>query len=276
VKKYGADPERVYAGGGSMGAWGSSTFAFRHPEVFAAVYPDRPRTRQKGMPSLVKVAGKGEDVMMYDGKTTYFDRMDMVKFATEHHEDLPVYVWACGRRDGFASWQEQVDMVKALTASHHGFAFAWNDGDHSSGSMAMAQVSKYYGPGKFARNQSYPAFGNSSINDNLGNGDPKDGDLGVPDFKKSPGINLGFIWKDVADEDGKWSVKLSNDLAKAEMTVDVTPRRCQKFKLKAGDKLKWTNSAGGNGEVVADQWGLVTVEKVKIAPGAESVLTITK
>ncbi|HOX07460.1 MAG TPA: hypothetical protein PK280_13740, partial [Planctomycetota bacterium] len=90
------------------------------------------------------------------------------------------------------------------------------------------------------------------------------------------GINLGFIWKDVVDEPGKWSVKLSNDLAKAEMTVDVTPRRCQQFKLKAGDKLKWTNSAGGAGEATADQWGLVTIEKVKIAPGAESVLTITK
>ena len=28
IAKYEADPERVYAGGGSMGAWGSSTFAF--------------------------------------------------------------------------------------------------------------------------------------------------------------------------------------------------------------------------------------------------------
>ena len=60
------------------------------------------------------------------------------------------------------------------------------------------------------------------------------------------------------------------------MTVDVTLRRCQQFKLKAGDKLKWTNSAGGAGDVTADQWGLATVEKVKIASGAETVLTITK
>jgi len=263
-----------------MGAWGSSTFAFRHPEVFAAVYPDRPRTRQRGLPSLINLPGKKEAVMMDDGKTTYFDRMDMVKFAGEHHEDLPVYVWCCGRRDGFASWQEQVDMVKALTASHHGFAFAWNDGDHSSGSYAMGRVTKYFGREKFARNRSYPAFGNSSINDNLGSGDPKDGDLGNDDPKKGAvqtfGINLGFIWKDVVDEDGKWSVKLANDLCKAEMTVDVTPRRCQKFKAKAGDKLNWTNSAGGNGAVAADQWGLVTVEKVKLLPGAETVLTLTR
>ncbi|HOX08665.1 MAG TPA: hypothetical protein PK280_19880, partial [Planctomycetota bacterium] len=80
VKKYEADPERVYAGGGSMGAWGSSTFAFRHPEVFAAIYPNRPRTRQKGMPTLPGTPKATGPVMMDDGKTPYLERMDMVKF----------------------------------------------------------------------------------------------------------------------------------------------------------------------------------------------------
>ncbi len=280
VKKYDVDPDRIYAGGGSMGAWGSSTFAFRHPEIFAAVYPNRPRTRQKGMPAFPGTPKLSGPALMDDGKTPYLERMDMVKFATDHHEDLPVYVWCCGRRDGFASWQEQIDLVKALTANHHGFAFAWNNGDHSSGSYPMGSVTKYFGAGKFALHQSYPAFGNSSINDNLGNGDPKDGDLGNVDKAKGPtetfGINLGFIWKDVVDEEGRWAVTLSNDLCKADMTVDVTPRRCQKFKLKPGDKLKWTNSAGGAGDATADQWGLVTVEKVAIKPGAETTLTITR
>jgi hypothetical protein len=280
IRKYEADPNRVYAGGGSMGAWGSSTFAFRHPELFAAVYPNRPRTRQRGMPSLVKVA-KPDTVMMDDGKTTYFDRMDMVKFATEHHEDLPFYAWCCGRHDGFASFKEQIDLVKALTASHHGFAFAWNDGDHSSGSAPMGKVTKYYGSEKFALNKSYPAFGNSSINDDIGSGEVEEMVDGKPkrvikDGVLEGGINLGFVWKDVADEEAKWAVTFSNGLAKAEMTVDVTPRRCQKFKAKAGDKFKWANTAGGSGDVAADQWGLVTVEKVKILPGADTTLVITK
>ncbi|HOX07461.1 MAG TPA: hypothetical protein PK280_13745 [Planctomycetota bacterium] len=271
IKKYGADPERVYGMGGSMGAWGSISLLLRHPEVFAALYPTMPRMRQRGLPGIGGYP-KGNE-LMEDGKTNYLERMDSVRFASEHHEDLPFLGWAIGRQDGFATWQEQADMVKALTASHHGFAFAWNNGTHGtdskSGSAPMNLVKKYYPPAKFARNRSYPAFGNSSINQDPGPGDPKAGDM-------EGGINLGFIWKDVVDEAGKWSVKLSNDLAKAEMTVDVTPRRCQQFKLKAGDKLKWTNSAGGAGDVAADQWGLVTIEKVKIAPGAETVLTITK
>lgn len=280
VRKYGADPERVYAGGGSMGAWGSSTFAFRHPELFAAVYPNRPRTRQRGMPSLAKNAAARGPVLMEDGETPYLERMDMVKFAAEHHEDLPPYIWCCGRRDGFATWQEQVDMVKSLTASHHGFAFAWNNGNHSSGSAPMGRVMKYYGPGKFARNRSYPAFGNSSLDDNLGTGDPADGDLGNDDPKQGPtqvfGINLGFAWSDVVDEEQRWSATLSNDLCQAEMTVDVTPRRCQRFKPRPGQTFTWTNNAGGAGTVTADQWGLVTVAKVAIKPGAAATLAIRR
>ncbi len=269
IRKYEPDPERVYCGGGSMGAWGSSTFGFRHPEIFAAVYPNRPRTRQRGMPTLPGTPKPSGPVTMADGKTPYLERMDMVRFATDHHEDLPPYIWCCGRHDGFATWQEQVDLVKALTAGHHGFAFAWNDGNHSSGAAPMGKVAKYHGSDKYARNKSYPAFGNSSIDDKPGSGDPKDGDL-------EGGINLGFIWKDVVDEPGKWAVTLSNDLCKADMTVDITPRRCQKFKAKAGEKFKWTNSAGGAGDAAADQWGLVTIEKVAIKPGAETTLTISR
>jgi hypothetical protein len=131
----------------------------------------------------------------------------------------------------------------------------------------MQAINKYYPAEKFARNRSYPAFGNSSINDNMGNGDPKDGDL-------EGGINLGFDWKEVKDDDRAWSARLSNSLAKKEMTVDVTPRRCQKFKPKLGDKLTWTDSAGNTGEAVADRNGLVTVKAVKIKPGTETVLSI--
>jgi len=272
IEKYGADPERVYCGGGSMGAWGTSTFALRHPELFAAVYPNRPRTRQRGRPGLVRIP-RNQKVMMDDGKTDYFERMDMVKFVSEHHGDLPFLGWCCGRHDGFASFKEQIDMVKALTKAHHGFAFAWNDGNHSSGGRPMREVTKYYPWTKFARNKSYPAFGNSSIDGDLGTGEVEkivngrkrrvlekgNGDL-------EGGINLGFDWADVVDEADKWSVALCNVLTEKEMTVDVTPRRCQMFGPKPGDKFKWTNSAGGTGEVAADRWGLVTVEKVKLVP----------
>lgn len=269
TKKYHADPERVSASGGSMGAWGSTTYAFRYPERFAAVYPNRPRTQQRGLPSLTGPLPKGASVLMDDGKTDYFARMDMVKFAAEHASDLPFYGWCCGRRDGFASWKEQIDMVKALTAAKHGFAFAWNDGDHSSGSQPMSLISKFYPPEKFARNQSYPAFGNSSLDQKLGNGDPKDGDL-------EGGINQGFDWKDVIDQEDKWSVRMTNELAKSDVTVDVTPRRCQKFKVKPGDKVRWSSSTGDSGTATADPAGHITILQFKLRPTTDAVLTITR
>jgi hypothetical protein len=269
VKKYSVDPLRIYAGGGSMGAWGSTTFAFRHPELFAAVYPNRPRTRQRGLPSLIPDASKPKRVLMDDGSTDYFERMDMVKFAATEKGDLPFYAWCCGRHDGFATWQEQVEMVKALSTAHHGFAFAWNNGDHSSGALPMEKVRKYYPPEKFARNRSYPAFANSSLDSKFGNGDPTDGDL-------EGGINLGFLWNEVVDEKDKWSVKIANDLTKDEMTVDVTPRVCQQFKAKPGDKFRWTTSTGDAGASVADLTGLVTVPRAKIKADAQTVVTIVR
>ncbi len=271
IRRYGADRNRVHASGGSMGAWGSMTFAFRHPEIFAAVYPNRPRTRQRVPRSVLAKRHRGKDPLtMPDGKSDYYRRMDMVRFAAEHHEDLPFVAWCCGRQDGFASWQEEVDMVKALTKARHGFAFAWNNGNHSSGSKPMRRVTASYPPELFALNRSYPAFSHSSIDDDPGDGDPKAGDM-------EGGINLGFVWKDVKDTPTEWSATISNTLAKAEMTVDITPRRRQGFKPAAGTTLKWTNTAKADGKQIqtgnatVDRWRLATMEKVKLIPGGNRV-----
>ena len=159
--------------------------------------------------------------------------------------------------------------MKAMTEAHHGFAFAWNNGGHGEGGRAKRLIEEYYPPGKFARNRSYPAFGNSSINDNVGSCGPKEGDL-------EGGINIGFDWKELKDEEGKWSARVSNELAKQDTPVGATPRRCQKFKPMPGDKFTWTDSAGNTGVVVPDPNGLVTLEALKIKPGADTSLTIER
>lgn len=126
-------------------------------------------------------------------------------------------------------WGDNAEMARALAAGRHGFAMAWNNGDHSSAtaSEAARRLDRYYDAAKFARNRSHPAFSNGSIDDRLRNGDPQDGDL-------IGGINLGFIWRAVDDREDEWSVTIENDLCRAKMTVDVTPRRCQRYKVKAG------------------------------------------
>lgn len=268
ISAYKADRNQIYAGGGSMGAWGSASFAFRQKNIFAAVYPNRPRTIQKGCPSLVPLK-KDQKVLMDDGVTDYFERMNTVLFATNEKGDLPFLGWCCGRRDGFATWKEQIDLVEAMKKSRHGFAFAWNDGDHSSGAAPMGQITKYYSPKRMALNLSYPAFSNSSIDNNLGNGDPKDGEM-------IGGINLGFKWVDPVETESKWVVEISNDLCKETMTVDVTPRRCQIFKRIANQEYKWSSSNGDKGKVIADADAIITVENLKIEVGKNTILTIEK
>jgi len=88
------------------------------------------------------------------------------------------------------------------------------------------------------------------------------------------GINLGFDWNDIVDEVGQWSAVISNNLAKSDMTVDVTPRRAQKFKLKPGEAMTWESSTGAKGTVKADEHGLVTVPKVMIQAANGTKLTI--
>jgi hypothetical protein len=267
IKRYSADAQRVSMGGSSMGGLGSINVGFRHPEVFAAVYPSTAPFLWWPPSSLHGLQKRDTAAMMADGKTSYVEYTNSPKFAAEHHEDMPFLGWAVGRRDPNHNWQEYVDMVKALTANHHGFAFAWNDGGHSEGARPMTAITGHYPASRFARNRSYPAFGNSSIDSKLGNGSKEDGD-------REGGINLGFDWKDVIDEEGKWSVTLSNDLVKDSMTVDVTPRRCQKFRPRPGNVCRWQSSTGGAGMLAADAHGLITVPAVVIRSGAATTLTI--
>lgn len=267
IQRYGADPQRVSMGGSSMGGLGSINVGFRHPELFAAVYPSTAPFLWWPPSSLVGLQKRDTKALMADGKTLYVDYTNSPKFAAERHEDMPFLGWAVGRKDPNHNWQEYCDMVKALTANHHGFCFAWNDGGHSEGGQPMNIIQKYYPASKFARDRSYPAFGNSSLDSKLGDGSKDDGD-------REGGISLGFDWKDVGDEDARWSITISNDLAKETMTVDVTPRRCQKFQPKPGTECKWTTSTGGSGTVVVDKWGLVTAPRVMIEAGKGTVVRV--
>lgn len=269
LKRYGGDPQRVSMGGSSMGGLGSINVGFRHPELFAAVYPSTAPFLWWPPSSLVGLQGRDTKALLADGKTSYVDYTNSPKYAAGRHDDMPFLGWAVGRRDPNHNWQEYVDMVKALTANHHGFCFAWNDGGHSEGGQPMTTITKYYPAAKFSRNQSYPAFGNSSIDHKLGSGSKDEGD-------REGGINLGFRWDDVKETPDSWSVRLANDLAKQDMTVDVTPRRCQQFKLEPGRQVRWRTSTGDSGKVLADGDGLVTIPAVRIPLSTPTVVTFLR
>jgi len=130
---------------------------------------------------------------------------------------------------------------------------------------------------------SVPAFTGCSLDDNPGNGDPADGD---PEGQ----LNLYLRWEpdSLVEEQNRYeiTVYLVGSAPEDECTVNITPRRCRKFRPASGAKLVWTNSrrnrlAGGAGagtevqagEVVADKWGLVTVEGVRIGKEGNRIKT---
>jgi hypothetical protein len=111
-----------------------------------------------------------------------------------------------------------------------------------------------------------PAFSNCSLDNNPGNGDPADGDYYGQ-------INGWLIWDDEqwTDKPDHWemTVYLHQACPRDRCTVDVTPRHCRQFRPRPGQRCRWNNTTAdgrrvGNGEVTADQWGLVTIEKLSV------------
>ena len=90
---------------------------------------------------------------------------------------------------------------------------------------------------------------------------------------------LSWETKDIVDDSSVWemTVRLVPQAPRDSCIVDLTPRRCQKFKPQPGAKVTWTNTSMPDGKViqtqtaVADQWGLVTLEKVVVTKGKNRI-----
>ena len=95
----------------------------------------------------------------------------------------------------------------------------------------------------------------------------------------SGSINASYLWENdtIVDTSDRWEMTVYL-IAKAPhdtCTVTLTPRRCQRFKPKPGDKLNWTNTSAAavvqTGKAAADKWGLVTLEKVTVTKGKNRI-----
>ena len=146
--------------------------------------------------------------------------------------------------------------------------------------------------------QSLPAFTRCSLDNNFGTAKrlPKHVPVKMPwgqimkdvyDGDHRGQVNGYLRWKtdDVVDKPDRWemTVYLAGGKRGApadRCTVDITPRRCQKFKAKPGDKLKWTNTSLADNKVVqsgtatADKYGLVTLEKVTVTKSANRIVLV--
>lgn len=285
------DPDRFYCRGGSMGGCGGMAFTFRHPEIFAALYAMVPIvTYSTGDPkkgralgwhsSEFRVAGVcGPLSMKCSEGMTLGERLDARRFVLSHPGDLPYLVICNGRKDGSIPWHVNPAFYRAMRKTRHGFLAAWNDGIHSRVQRGLpADVKRAASTGalmRFALNKSYPVFSNSSADNDPGNGDSNNGD--IVGF-----MNRGLDWTDPKETPRRYEVlvKWTQDPKALPVTVDVTPRRVQAFKLKPGETCAAINlDAAGKTlqttKITADKHGLFTFPAFRVtsAKGNRMVLT---
>jgi hypothetical protein len=133
-------------------------------------------------------------------------------------DDLPVIYFGANYYDSSISvpFSHQLDAVAALESSSRGFGFVWDVGNHEGGAMmavfdcSVLQVDISCVPwNKHKLNEAYPAFKNSSIDD-----DPGTGTLdafGIMDGDDQGCINCGFTWTIITDTSSNLHLTIDNN-----------------------------------------------------------------
>jgi len=195
-----------YCRGGSMGAWGTMTYATRRPERFAAIYPDRPRVRSNGTAGAISVPEWTTSAVTYNpssgapniaaayGSGSVKDHMDLVAYVADTGNQIPWIGWCIGSADGFSVFADHIALVAALRTARRGFAFAWNAGNHTTGSI-QSEITQSYPYGLFKLGEGYPLFENHSLDDD-------------PSVDAAGGINIGLTFRNVSESASAWSCEV--------------------------------------------------------------------
>jgi len=281
VQHYSADPNHLYGVAESMGGYGQVNWFLRQPSLFAAIFLRIPVLGPwLHIPSLIDLTENGSPKVVAtptdtlpDGTTLYNDASNSPAWvAQDCSRDLPYLSWSSGRNDStlanYAMWSHAVQMANAVRTCHYGFSFIWSNGTHDNVTAGLENTLLEQYQTVFARNVSYPAFTNFSLDNNYGNGDRTNGDL-------SGCVNCGWQWNVTSDTTTSWSASFANTQVGTQATTDVTPRNAQLFKLAPGTKVTWSASTGQKGNVNADTYGLVTATGVEVLANTATTLTLT-
>jgi hypothetical protein len=275
------DPERIYIWGQFAG------WALRHGNFFSAVMSNghnNIKTSREGRKHYWRW-GQPDHGKNWLG-TDHLDYLDLAAWVRDNPTvELPYWVcWpAYGAFPdhtlgdfGFRPWQ---DFIEAMKDTKRAFAAVWM----SKGPGLARDVCREMVP-QIKLHQSLPAFSNCSLDTspktNRPRGSYRPGRFD-DDFQKyadkEGGINLYQRWDpdSMVDKPQMWAVTVwlavtnkhgESGVSADWATMDITPRRCQKFKAKPGDTFIWTNKSTqdgktiASGEITANKWGLVTVK----------------
>ncbi len=255
-KEFNIDPERMYAM--------SSDWAWHHGDLFAAVHENLttdPKRSPVGIGSK-RFWGEVKSPAGTEWGISAWDYYDIAGYARKHVGfEMPLIYYTPNMHLGDFGKIDKPRFYRAMLDTKRPFVAAWGMGV-SAGWIYQLK-----------RQDTLAAFGNCSLDSNPG--------IGMDDGDREGQIN-GYLRFDAAsavDEPRRWEMTVwlyggderGRYAAPADTcTVDVTPRRCLAFKAKPGEKFKWTNVSLKDNKVIqsgratADQWGLVTAEKVTV------------
>ncbi len=271
---YQPDTTRWYCSGGSMGGCGTISFGFRRPELFAAVHAHVPIVSYtyRGAGSARRfepscwIGPIPADLKTNEG-VPLLERMDGERFVRQFQGDLPPVFLINGRQDASIPWQNNPPFYRALAETRQAFAVYWDNGSHSTcGKDAPADVKAWAQRFReFRRDQSYPAFSNTSSDRNPGDGSPEDGDL-------VGWMNRGMGFSGVRDGVDAYAITIHADYPGIEYPVrtDVTLRRMQWFQLQPPGRVGVRIGDDGWRVVEVDRRGRITITGVEI-PSREGV-----
>lgn len=265
------DIQRTFVAGNSMGGSGTPMLAIRHPERFAWgiawVGVHVPMESTRFSKSYASVYGEPAwDVKFEDG-TPVWDYFSDVWYLRNYPErETPFLSISNGKNDIGIGWKQAAEYLKALQETKRPHMFIWGQNGHNQRALMPKTLEQQVNPLDLRVDQSQPAFTHCSLDGNPGNGDPTDGD-------PVGSVNMYLFWEteDIVDSANEWqmTVALAAKSPKPECTVDLTPRRLQRFRLVAGETLQWSNTSQGKvlqkGTVTVDQHGLATIEGLQVS-----------
>ncbi len=263
------DPARVCVNG-QFAIW-----ALRHPEVFAVVTADPYGNFAAGKEMVRHGWSWGpfpKGCKNEDGNVDQWEYLNVAGWIRKNPAaEIPFF---CGKPSGAShvgdmGFLPAPEVYRALLDTKRAFAAHYGPSQGFGGPPPAAGF-------PIRRGQAVPAFSHCSLDDMIGEGDQWGGAAGGTIGSGDPwgrfNADLRWDFQTIVDEPGKFActVWLSEGARKDACTADLTPRRCRKFKAKAGQKFQWTaaDEAGKvleKGDTTADQWGLVTVKGLAVA-----------
>lgn len=286
---YGSDSRRVYAMGSSMGGSFAFFLAWHHPERIAAALSNIPKLCASytgdTSPTLTATFERMWSPIPVNLPTTVegipvFDWMDGRMLAQRFYSRgaAPVFGFV-GRNDDIVGWEEKVPLFQALQQYRAGGAWFWDTRGHmdNQNQTAWAPVQNEWARlYRYRLDRSYPALSNCSADFDAGDGSRESGDaVGT--------INGHVDWdEELVDTRDRWECVLRSRtlttlggdlLPPSSITVDVTPRRLQQFRVSSRTSYRYTVTDATSGEwlaggmIDADAGYLLTVPAVPVSAG---------